>query len=103
MGDMPMRDIIMRDMRSFDRRNTRVNIGYGLVTLVFLISWSLLLLWGYRHWPVLPFEKRAFWVGLAALYPVPWVHMTIERRVGTVMLCLSCYLALQCGVALLGH
>jgi hypothetical protein len=93
----------MKDMKSSSRLDRRVNISYGLVSLVFLLSWGLLLLWGYRHWPVLPFEKRAFGVGLATLYPVPWVHMTIDRRVGTVILCLSCYLALQCGVALLGH
>jgi hypothetical protein len=84
-----------------NRAYTMLAFSFWIVSLGFLFFWGLLLLWGYRHWPTLNLEKHAFFIGLAALYPVPWVHMTLDRRVGTVVLCLSCYLALSFSVILL--
>jgi hypothetical protein len=102
IGELMPETKLMKDEGS-GRARTRLNISYCLVGLVFLFYWGLLLLWGYRHWPTLGFGQRAFLVGMAAVYPVPAVHMTFDRRISTVMLCLSCYLALMCGVVLLGH
>jgi len=75
--------------------------SYLIVTLVFVGSWVQLLVWGYHYWSHLLPHTRTFFVGMALLYPIPWVHMTIDRKVKAIVLVLSSYLVLELGVLLI--
>lgn len=77
--------------------------AYYISTIVFLFPWLLLLRWGWRHWSDMAFHIRAVWIGMASLYPIPWFHMTMDRkRIGPIVAGMSCYLVLQFGVLLIG-
>jgi hypothetical protein len=86
---------------NLNRVHLTARVGYWVVTLVFAFYWVVLLIWGYHHWPTLPFHRRALYIGMVSLYPVPWLHMNLDRRVGSIVASLSAYLALQFGVILL--
>jgi hypothetical protein len=93
----------MEKAQNRNRASSLANINLGIVSLVFLFYWGLLLLWGYRHWSMLSFPKRGFFIGLVVIYPAPWLHVLFDRKMSTILLSLSCYLALMFSVLLLGR
>lgn len=74
-----------------------------LVTLLFIVGWLQLLLWGHREWASLSLNSRVTVAGTILLYPGSWLLMIIGRRSSVAAVCLYSYIPLLTTVMLLSR